>query len=127
VWKEIEMKICIPTETTSGRDSNVSEHFGSSPFFTIYDDATDTFDTVANSNQHHAHGSCHPISMLGEKRVDAVVCRGMGARAVLGLKEAGTKVYVCKAGTVDQVIKDFNNKALAELAVEGSCKGHSCQ
>ena len=121
------MKICIPTETTSGRDSNVSEHFGSSPFFTIYDDATDTFDTVANSNQHHAHGSCHPISMLGENRVDAVVCRGMGARAVLGLKEAGTKVYVSKAGTVDEAIKNFDAKALTELTVEGSCKRHSCQ
>jgi predicted Fe-Mo cluster-binding NifX family protein len=65
--------------------------------------------------------------MLGEKRVDAVVCRGMGARAVMGLKEAGIKAYVCKAETVGDAIKDFNNKALAELAVEGSCKRHSCQ
>jgi predicted Fe-Mo cluster-binding NifX family protein len=65
--------------------------------------------------------------MLGEKRVDAVVCRGMGARAVQGLREAGTKVYVSEAGTVDQVIKNFDKKALIELAVEGSCKRHSCQ
>jgi predicted Fe-Mo cluster-binding NifX family protein len=127
VWKEIKMRICIPTETATGRDSRVSEHFGSSPFFTIYDDATGTFDTVANSDQHHAHGSCHPISMLGEKRVDAVVCRGMGARAVQGLREAGIKVYASEAKTVEQVIKDLNQKVLIELAVEGSCKGHSCR
>jgi predicted Fe-Mo cluster-binding NifX family protein len=43
------------------------------------------------------------------------------------LREAGITVYVSEAGTVDEVIKDLNNKALAELAVEGSCKGHSCQ
>jgi predicted Fe-Mo cluster-binding NifX family protein len=123
----IKMKICIPTQTASGRDSDVSEHFGSSAFFTIYDDATDSFDAVANSNQHHAHGSCHPISVLGDRKVDAVVCRGMGARAVQGLMEVGIKVYVCNAGTVGQAIKEANDNVLTELSAEGSCGGHDCR
>ena len=121
------MRICIPTQSASGKDSDVSEHFGSSPFFTIYDDVTGTLDIVANSNQHHAHGSCQPISVLGDRKVDAVVCRGMGARAVQGLKDAGIKVYVCSAGPVEQAIKEASDNVLTELSTEGSCGGHGCR
>jgi len=46
---------------------------------------------------------------------------------VMGLKEAGIKVYVSEARTVEQVIKEVNEKALIELAIEGSCRGHSCR
>ena len=33
------MKICIPTETNSGKEAMVYGHFGSAPFFTIFDTA----------------------------------------------------------------------------------------
>jgi len=120
------MKICIPTLTAGGKDANVSEHFGSSPFFTIYDSANGAITATENSNQHHAHGTCHPVSALGETKVDAVICRGMGARAVQGLRQAGIRVYYCDAGTAGEALKHFEEKTLTELSSEGSCGGHGC-
>lgn len=31
------MKICMPTEPNNGLSSKVCDHFGSAPFFTVYD------------------------------------------------------------------------------------------
>jgi predicted Fe-Mo cluster-binding NifX family protein len=74
------MKICIPTETDAGKKAKVYGHFGSAPYFTIYDTEKDDCETVDNSNQHHIHGTCHPVGALDSQRIDAVVCAGMGAR-----------------------------------------------
>ena len=63
------MRICIPTKTDNGTKAQVSEHFGSAPYFTIYDSDTKTIETLDNSNQHHEHGTCNPISILMEKKV----------------------------------------------------------
>ncbi len=90
------MRICIPTETDSGLKAIVYAHFGSAPYFTIYDSEKDTFEVVENSNQHHAHGTCHPLGMLNGKHIDAVVCSGMGARAVSGLNGSGIRVVPYK-------------------------------
>jgi len=120
------MKVCIPTLTAGGKDAKISEHFGSSPFFTIYDSTDGAFTAAENSNQHHAHGTCHPISALAGAKVDAVICRGMGARAVQGLKQAGITVYSCDADTAGQAVKAFEQKVLTELSGEGACRGHGC-
>lgn len=120
------MKICIPTLTAGGKEAPVSEHFGSSPFFTVYDSPSGDITATENSNQHHAHGTCHPVSALGGAKVDVVICRGMGARAVQGFRQAGIRVYSSAAGTAGQAIKDFEENALTELSGEGSCGGHGC-
>lgn len=120
------MKVCIPTLTAGGKDAKVSEHFGSSPFFTIYDSSSGAITTSENANQNHAHGTCHPVAALGGAKVDAVICRGMGARAVQGLRQTGIRVYSCDAGTAGEALKDFEEKTLTELSSEGSCGGHGC-
>lgn len=120
------MKICIPTLTGDGADSKLSEHFGSAPFFIVYDADSGAISASANSNQHHSHGTCHPVSALGDAKIDAVICRGMGARAVLGLKQAGIRVYASDAQTVSQALEYLRRGALTELSGEGSCRGHGC-
>ena len=120
------MKICIPTLTASGKDAMVSDHFGSSPFFTVYDTGSGAITVSANSNQHHAHGTCHPVAALGDAKVDAVICRGMGARAVQGLRQAGIRVYACTVRTAGEAVRNFEEKSLTELSGEGSCSGHGC-
>ena len=52
------MKICIPTQTNDGKTVEVYAHFGSAPFFTIYDIENGVVEVIDNSNQHHAHGMC---------------------------------------------------------------------
>jgi predicted Fe-Mo cluster-binding NifX family protein len=120
------MRICIPTGTNDGKSAQVYGHFGSAPYFTIYDTDKDAVEVISNSNEHHAHGMCHPMGALDGKNVDAVVCGGMGARAVQKLNEAGVKTYRAVPGTVANIAVQFSKGGLEEITVENSCMNHDC-
>ncbi len=120
------MRICIPTENKEGLSAKVYEHFGSAPYFTIYDTDKGTFKTVDNANAHHSHGMCHPIGVLGTSSIDAVVCQGMGARAVQKLNEASIKAYRATGETVAEIIKKFKSGELEEITVQNACAQHGC-
>ena len=76
------MKICIPVEKDEGIDSAVYGHFGSAPYFLIYDMESKSAEVIENSNQHHSHGTCNPLGAISEKNVGAVITGGMGMGAV---------------------------------------------
>jgi len=121
------MRICIPTETNKGKKAEVYGHFGSAPFFTIYDTEKGDVEIINNSNQHHSHGMCQPMSSLSDKKIDAVVCGGMGARAVQKLNEGGIKTYRAVPGTVEEIVKRYGQDDLEEITAENACSQHSCQ
>jgi predicted Fe-Mo cluster-binding NifX family protein len=120
------MKICIPTETNSGKAAEVYGHFGSAPYFTIYDTDTETVEIIDNANQHHSHGMCHPMAQLAGKNIDAVVCGGMGFRAVQKLNEGGIKAYRAVPGTVENISDQFLKGELEEITPDNACAQHGC-
>ncbi|MFA5389051.1 MAG: NifB/NifX family molybdenum-iron cluster-binding protein [Candidatus Omnitrophota bacterium] len=120
------MKICVPTETNEGKNAKVYGHFGSAPYFTIYDTEKESVDIIDNSNQHHAHGTCHPMNALGGNKIDAVVCGGMGGRAVQKLNEMGIKAYMALPGTVEDIVREFKKNTLKEITISNACSQHSC-
>ena len=120
------MKICIPTETNKGKEAVVYGHFGSAPFFTIYDTDNGFVEIITNANQHHAHGMCQPMAALAGKSVNAVVTGGAGAGAIQKLNQGGIKVYRAISGTVADVAASFSEGKLEELSVENACVNHDC-
>jgi predicted Fe-Mo cluster-binding NifX family protein len=120
------MRICIPTLDGEGRSAKVSGHFGSAPYFTIYDTDTDSFEVLNNQNEHHQHGMCHPLASLAGKNLNAVACGGMGARALEGLNAGGIRAFRVSAGTVDEVITRYRRGELEEMTLENSCRQHDC-
>ena len=120
------MKICIPTETGDGKTAQVYGHFGSAPFFTIYDTDAKSIEVVDNANKHHEHGTCNPVAALRGRAVDVVVTGGMGARAVMMLNAQGIKVFRAVPGTVDAIIGNFSAQDLEELTVNNACASHGC-
>lgn len=120
------VKICIPTATDQGKAAPVYGHFGSAPYFTIYDTATGQVEIIDNANQHHSHGVCQPMSALTGKQIDAMVCAGMGARAVNKLNEGGIKVYRAVEGTVTDVADQFLKGGLEEITAANACTQHHC-
>ena len=120
------MRIGIPTENKEGLNSKVYGHFGSAPYFTIYDTEKETFKTVDNTNAHHSHGTCHPIGVLGIASIDAVVCQGMGMRAVQKLNEANIKAYLAAGETVSEIIKKYKAGELQEITAQNTCAQHGC-
>lgn len=121
------MRICIPTKTREGKKAEVYEHFGSAPFFAIYDTETGAAEVIDNAHQHHAHGLCHPMGALEGKQVDAVVTGGMGARAVQQLNAAGIKVFRAVPGKVAEVAGQFARGGLEEITVQNACGHHGCR
>ena len=120
------MRICIPTETKDGKSAKVYGHFGSAPYFTIYDTEKDTVEIIDNSNQHHSHGMCQPMGSISDKNINAVVCGGMGGRAVQKLNEGGIKAYRANDGTVADITALFAKGGLEEITIENACSQHGC-
>jgi len=118
------MIICIPTTTNEGKAAPVCEHFGSAPFFTICDTETEKIEVVANSDHEHAHGMCQPLSIFADRHIDAVLCGGMGARAVQKLNQGGIRAYQAVPGTVAVVLDQFAANRLAEITVDNACSQH---
>jgi len=120
------MRVCIPVEREEGENSKVYGHFGSAPFFVIYDTETKVVEALENSNQHHSHGACHPLGVIGDKNIDAVISGGMGAGAVIKLNAGGIKAYKSAAKTVKEVAEELIKGGLVEMTPQNSCAGHGC-
>jgi predicted Fe-Mo cluster-binding NifX family protein len=120
------MRICIPTETTDGTNSLAYGHFGSAPFFTIFETETASCYSVPNNNDHHEHGTCMPLAALANEKVDIVVCRGMGARAVQILNERNIRAYAADGATVAEMVSSYQKGLCQELNSGNSCQNHSC-
>ncbi|HUT07462.1 MAG TPA: NifB/NifX family molybdenum-iron cluster-binding protein [Candidatus Latescibacteria bacterium] len=118
------MRICFPTETNQGLSALLYGHFGSAPFFTLADTETGILEVRDNQGQVHAHGACHPVGALEGLGIQAVVCGGMGLRALQKLEEAGIEVYRSGALTVEEALREIREGKAERLSAEGACAHH---
>ncbi len=119
------MKICFPVESDSGVESIVYGHFGSAPFFIIFDTESEEIESINNQDLGHVHGMCNPLKALNGKAVDAIIVGGIGAGAVSKLNNMGVKVYKAAVGTVARNIDFFKNDHMREITTSHACPGHS--
>ncbi|OHB76500.1 MAG: hypothetical protein A2Z25_11420 [Planctomycetes bacterium RBG_16_55_9] len=120
------MRICIPTMDGRGRDAELCEHFGSAPYFTIYDSETDAYETLDNADREHEHGTCHPMNGLKSKGIDCVVCKGLGRRALEKLNSSGINVFRTDGSTVRDIAENFSAGKLDKIDAENACQEHRC-
>ena len=121
------MKICIPTEEQKGLESLAYGHFGSAPFFLLYDTIAKDFEFLNNSYSEHEHGQCNPIQPLREKGVEAVIVAGMGARALINLQSMGIRVYrASETQKISDIVNSIEQSNLEELTIDNSCNHHNC-
>jgi predicted Fe-Mo cluster-binding NifX family protein len=118
------MKLCIPTEDDEGLDSRLCGHFGSAPFFALADTDSGEVEIKPNPGREHSHGKCQPVERIDAERTDAVVCQGMGKRAVSSFQRAGVEVLITSAGTIRGVISQAAQGGLRTLSVQEACSGH---
>jgi predicted Fe-Mo cluster-binding NifX family protein len=121
------MKICIPTEEQNGLDSLAYGHFGSAPFFLIYDTVSQNYELLNNGNAEHIHGQCNPTHLLKEKAVDAVIVAGMGARAIMNLQSMGIQVFrTSERKSIKDIISNPDISNMEKLTMDNCCNHHSC-
>jgi len=121
-----DMRICIPTQDDRERDAIASEHFGSAPFYTIYDSEMKSYHTVNNADRGHHHGSCSPMKVLHQENINVALCRGLGQRALQKLQEAGIRIFQSLEANVQANIESFLRNELTEFTMENSCHTHNC-
>ncbi len=119
------MKLCFPIQEDRSLDSSVYGHFGSAPAFLVVDTDTETAESIANADQHHAHGTCSPFRALGGRSIDCVVVGGIGGGALAKLSQAGISVFRASAGTVRENLDLFSAGRLAPFTPGHLCSGHS--
>ena len=92
----------------------------------IYDTDNKAVKVIENSNKHHAHGTCHPIGILEAQDINAVICKGMGARAVQALNKSGIWAYKADGETVEDIVAEYKKNKLNPITVKNACKDHNC-
>ncbi|KAA3634988.1 MAG: hypothetical protein DWP97_05750 [Calditrichaeota bacterium] len=118
------MLVCIPTSSGEGLNSRLFGHFGSSPFFTLYNTDTEEVQVIENRNSHHSHGTCHPMNQLCIYKIDTVLCNGMGRRAVEALNAEGIETKISESESVQQAIADLQNGKTLDIDPSKACRGH---
>jgi len=118
------MKLCFPVQKDEGLDSTVYNHFGSAPSFVVVDTQTNSVASIANRDQHHAHGACNPLKALDNQQVDAIIVGGIGAGALTRLNQMGIAVHRSQAPTVRENMTLHADQRLPVLTVQGCCGGH---
>jgi len=118
------MKLCFPVQKDEGLDSTVYNHFGSAPSFVVVDTQTNSVASIANRDQHHAHGACNPLKALDSQQVDAIIVGGIGAGALTRLNQMGIAVHRSQAPTVRENMTLHADQRLPVLTVQGCCGGH---
>lgn len=116
------MRICIPTVSDAGLAASVCSHFGSTPFFTVVDEATGAVEVVRNTQVEHVHGSCDPTAAVLTLGIGAVVCRGLGWRGLAMLEERGVTVYRTESWSAGDAFKAYCARRLPRAVSEHACR-----
>ena len=64
------------------------------------------------------------MNHLARYRINAVVCVGMGRRAIEALSTEGITVYQAKSDKVADVIRQVADGSLSEIDPTRACRGH---
>ena len=118
------MKLCLPVKEDNGINSQVSEHFGSAPYFIIVDTENLECKTITNTNSEHSHGMCQPLSVLSAYTFDGIVVGGIGAGALNKLRASNIKVFKTGFGNIADSVKAYKENKLEEMSLNLTCAGH---
>ena len=118
------MKVCIPTMEKGGMDDELSDHFGGSPTFTIVDTGTKDVKVVPNQSEHFG-GTGKAPEQIESTGATVVICRGIGPKAMIMLRDFGIDVYTGSTGNVRNAIELWSSGKLQKASIQNACQGHT--
>lgn len=120
------MKICMPVNENNGLNSLPYNHFGSAPFFLIYDTQTAQFTAINNGDLGHEHGMCQPLKALGGHDIDIILVGGIGRGALTKLAAQGITAYHAQSVSFEANITLLNASKLDIFGTDHICTSHDC-
>lgn len=119
------MKVAMPVQVDNGMDSVLSGHFGSAPFFAVLDTESGELQVVENDEAMHEHGQCMPVDSLAELGVQAVLCNGMGRRAIMKFVDQNIRVLQAMGDEkISDILPKLRNQLYVDFSLQNACSGH---
>ncbi len=116
------MRIAIPSIDDKGLDSEVSQHFGRTGFYTFVDfEGEEISDVEVLSVPFEGHGPGDLPNFVKEHGGEMVVAYGMGQRAIDFFNDMGIKVVTGAYGKISDVIDALIEQ---KLVVDKNWKEH---
>jgi predicted Fe-Mo cluster-binding NifX family protein len=111
-------RIVIPVTDEKGVDSQLSEHFGRAPYFSVFvvddDGKVLAYKTVPNESEHFG-GVGFPPDRILQLNPDAVITYGMGPRALARFQNAKVAVLRANASLARDLLLAYTRDKLEEL------------
>lgn len=114
------MKITFPTNDLKGLESQLADHFGRAPTFTIIDSETDELKVIDNSGEHFGGRQSAPVLVVNNG-TNVLVCKALGRKAIAKFVELGIEVYITKELTVKNALEAFNKQELKKATESEAC------
>jgi predicted Fe-Mo cluster-binding NifX family protein len=121
------IKISIPSMDNQALSSEISIHFGKSPYFTILDVKNNQIEKieVIKSLGKHEGGKMTAAEIIIQSKADVLLCANLGSKAVEMLNERGVKIYAGAFGTVENTFEEWKNGNLHLADENSACKEHN--
>ncbi len=119
------MKVAIPCYSPGGLSSQICPHLGRCDVFTIAElkgREVSCIELLPNTGAHMG-GGMRPAELLAQAGVDAVLCRGIGMRALALLSSKGIKVYYTSASTAREAIEELLEGRARHMDEALACPG----
>lgn len=114
--------IGIPTVDEGGLLSNISMHFGRSPYFTIIKFEKEEIKDIYTKEVlgKHSGGTKTPAEIALNSGLDVLICGNLGPKAVAMLQNSGIEVFSGASGKTKEAFNEWKSGTL-QLADENSC------
>ena len=102
------MRIAIPCSNNNGLKSEISMHFGRSPYYAFVDvegNKIKNFEILPVPFAEHGPGDLP--NFVKENKGDVVIAYGMGGRAIDFFNRLGIEIITGASGTVKEVVDAF--------------------
>ena len=119
----MKIAICAQAENTQ---STVDSRFGRAAYFAIFDDVTDQWGFVPNSqNLQAAQGAgIQSAQTVIDAEVDVLLASNVGPKAMAALKANGVEVFKLDAEvTLEQALTDYTGEKLIPMQ-QANVEGH---
>lgn len=117
-------RVCIPTAGYGGLNDVVGEHFGRVPTYTIFDSETGQVEIVDNTSE-HAGGSGLPADILSALKIDVLLCKGAGRKALDIFSGNGIEVCMGVDGSADEALAAWKAGTLTSATNADACQQHA--
>jgi len=116
-------KICIPTIEKEGLNSNISLHFGKTPYFAFLKEKNGEIEDIIfiESGGKHIGGSLTPAEIILNSDADILICGNLGSKAVNMLQKNNVKVFSGANGSVKEIFEQWKNEKLMVADKNNSC------